>query len=88
MLRSAQKAPEPSVRFSGKAGRRAIKGKSGLVVSVEPRATRVGVDILESGGNAVDAAVGVALALAVTHPSAGNLGGGGFWLIHRKDEPT
>ena len=80
--------PEPSVRFLGKAGRRAIKGKSGLVVSVEPRATRVGVDILESGGNAVDAAVGVALALAVTHPSAGNLGGGGFWLIHRKDEPT
>jgi len=59
-----------------------------MVVSVEPQATRAGVDILEAGGNAVDAAVAVALALAVTHPSAGNLGGGGFWLIHKRGEPT
>lgn len=85
---SNPQGPEPSNRFLGKAGRRATKGKAGLVVSVEPQATRVGVELLESGGNAVDAAVGVALALAVTHPSAGNLGGGGFWLIHRNHEPT
>ena len=53
-----------------------------MVVTVEAQATRVGVDALRTGGNAVDAAVAVTFALAVTHPSAGNLGGGGFWLIH------
>jgi gamma-glutamyltranspeptidase/glutathione hydrolase len=52
-----------------------------MVVSTEPRATQVGVDILQSGGNAVDAAVAVGFALAVTHPAAGNLGGGGFMLV-------
>lgn len=53
-----------------------------MVVSVSPEATRVGLDILDAGGNAIDAAVAVAFTLAVTHPSAGNLGGGGFALIH------
>jgi gamma-glutamyltranspeptidase/glutathione hydrolase len=51
-----------------------------MVAAQEPLATDVGVTTLKSGGNAVDAAVAVALALAVTHPSAGNLGGGGFLL--------
>lgn len=69
-------------------GAHATRGKLGMVVSVNPQATRVGVRILEAGGNAVDAAIAVAFALAVTHPSAGNVGGGGFWLIHLAPDRT
>ena len=58
------------------------------MTSVEPHATRAGVQILEQGGNAVDAAVAVAYTLAVTHPSAGNVGGGGFMLVKMADTPT
>ena len=61
------------------------RGRQGAVVSAEPRATAVGLAVLKAGGNAVDAAVAVALALAVTHPQAGNLGGGGFMLVHMAD---
>ena len=57
----------------------------GMVVAQEARAARIGVDILQKGGNAVDAAVAVGFALAVTYPRAGNLGGGGFMVIHRAD---
>jgi gamma-glutamyltranspeptidase/glutathione hydrolase len=56
--------------------------KHGIVASQEKRATRIGVDILRAGGNAVDAAVATGFALAVTHPQAGNIGGGGFMLVH------
>ena len=59
-----------------------VVGRNGMVASQNAAATRVGVEILQRGGNAVDAAVGVGLALAVTLPRAGNLGGGGFMLVH------
>jgi len=65
-----------------------VRGRKGMVVTREPRATEAGLKILESGGNAVDAAVAVGFALAVTHPSAGNIGGGGFMLIRLADGRT
>jgi gamma-glutamyltranspeptidase/glutathione hydrolase len=64
-----------------------VVAKNGMVTSQDAIATRIGVEILEKGGNAVDAAVAVGFALAVTHPRAGNLGGGGFfviWLAEKK----
>ncbi len=60
----------------------AIVARNGMVVAQESRAARIGVEILDRGGNAVDAAVAVGFALAVTYPRAGNLGGGGFIVIH------
>lgn len=59
-----------------------IEARHGMVVSRDATAARVGVDVLRAGGNAVDAAVATAFALAVTLPQAGNLGGGGFMLVH------
>lgn len=58
-----------------------IFGRNGIVVSEEEIATKVGIDILRQGGNAIDAAVAVGYALAVTLPEAGNIGGGGFMMI-------
>jgi gamma-glutamyltranspeptidase/glutathione hydrolase len=59
-----------------------------MVVGVEDHAVDVGVDVLRSGGNAIDAAVAVGFTLAVTHPFAGNIGGGGFMLIRLADGRT
>jgi gamma-glutamyltranspeptidase/glutathione hydrolase len=69
-------------------GPRAVESRSGVVVTSEANATRAGVAALEHGGTAADAVVAAAYALAVTHPSAGNLGGGGFVLYRPKGGPT
>jgi gamma-glutamyltranspeptidase / glutathione hydrolase len=65
--------------------RQPVFAAGGMVASQEALATRIGVEILEQGGNAVDAAVAVGFALAVTLPRAGNIGGGGFMIVHRAD---
>ena len=60
----------------------AVDAEHGLVVAQEKTAARIGADVLRQGGNAVDAAVATGFALAVTYPRAGNIGGGGFMVIH------
>ncbi|QIG52243.1 gamma-glutamyltransferase [Nordella sp. HKS 07] len=62
-----------------------VKAEQGMVVTAQHLASKVGVEVLRAGGNAVDAAVAVGYALAVAHPSAGNIGGGGFMTIRFKD---
>ncbi|QDH80924.1 gamma-glutamyltransferase [Echinicola soli] len=62
-----------------------VHGDKAMVVSAHPEATRVGVEVLEQGGNAIDAMVAVHFALAVVYPAAGNLGGGGFMMYRQPD---
>ncbi len=66
----------------GGASQPPVKARHGMVVSSERHASEVGVQVLRSGGNAVDAAIATGFALAVTHPSAGNIGGGGFMIVY------
>jgi gamma-glutamyltranspeptidase/glutathione hydrolase len=75
----AQRAPTPTLTH-------AVTAPHGMVVAQEQLAARIGAEILKQGGNAVDAAVAVGFALAVTYPRAGNLGGGGFMVIHLAKE--
>jgi len=79
--RSTLPTPQPG-------GKDVAQGRYGMVVSVEAQASAAGVRMLEAGGNAIDAAVATAYALAVTHPSAGNLGGGGYLLFARPGQPA
>ena len=67
------------------ASRLPVRAKHAMVASVDATASQVGADVMKRGGNAVDAAVAVALTLAVTWPEAGNIGGGGFMLIRNAD---
>ena len=67
------------------AARQPLRARHGMVIAMEATAADVGVAVLQQGGNAVDAAVAVGFAMAVTHPFAGNLGGGGYMLIRMAD---
>jgi gamma-glutamyltranspeptidase / glutathione hydrolase len=78
LILAAASAPLDAVR-------QPLRAKHGMVVAMESIAADVGVAVLQKGGNAVDAAVAVGFALAVTHPFAGNLGGGGYMLIRMAD---
>ncbi|MDO5091779.1 MAG: gamma-glutamyltransferase [Cardiobacteriaceae bacterium] len=75
-------APTTEAIFSENAIHHPVWAREGMVASQEALASQVGLDILKQGGNAVDAGVAVGFALAVTLPRAGNIGGGGFMLIH------
>ena len=84
MLAQAATAQAPINTYN--ATHHPVVGRNGMVSSQNFLATQIGVDILRQGGNAVDAGVAVGLALAVTLPRAGNVGGGGFFLLHLAEE--
>ena len=82
----AQRAQQDDPIISGFARHLPVLAQHGMVASQEMLASRIGIDIMKRGGNAVDAAIATGFALAVTLPRAGNIGGGGFMLIHIASE--
>jgi gamma-glutamyltranspeptidase / glutathione hydrolase len=85
-LPAQQVVQQPLVeQSSGIPAAQVAVGHHGMVASQDSQATRIGLDVLERGGNAIDAAVAIGFTLAVTVPKAGNIGGGGFMLVHRAD---
>ncbi|MEP7270318.1 MAG: gamma-glutamyltransferase [Acidobacteriota bacterium] len=84
----AMPAREGLLTSARAASRAPVRGRHGMVASVSGIASQVGVDIMKKGGNAVDAAVAIGLALAVVWPSAGNIGGGGFMVIRLANGKT
>lgn len=84
-LTSLSAAQEGATNVLSYRGEQPVRAKHGMVVSVHHLASDAGVEMLHTGGNAVDAAVATGFALAVVHPIAGNLGGGGFLLLRTRD---
>jgi len=85
LLAAACQGPAFPDAWPFSAGDHPVRAAHGMVVSTDSIASQVGVDVLQAGGNAVDAAVAVQFALAVVNPEAGNIGGGGFLVLHWAD---